>query len=67
MVTCNISDGIHGNIGTIYYGYILKIVALWLDLKGIEIQGTYSVSTWFSTYSWIDSTPHSVPVCTSCT
>ena len=25
------------------------------------------VSTWFSTYSWIVSTPHSVPVYTSCT
>ena len=28
---------------------------------------TLIVSTWFSTYSWIVSTPHSVTVCTSCT
>ena len=28
---------------------------------------TLIVSTWFSTYSWIVSTPHSVPVYTSCT
>ena len=46
----NISNLIHGNIDTIYYGYILMIVALWLELTGIEIQGTYSVSTWFSAY-----------------
>ena len=28
---------------------------------------TCLVSTWFSTYSWIVSTPHSVHVYTSCT
>ena len=28
---------------------------------------TYSGTCWFSTYSWIVSTPHSVPVYTSCT
>ena len=28
---------------------------------------TLIVSTWFSTYSWIVSSPHSVPVYTSCT
>ena len=31
------------------------------------VSGTCLVSTWFSTYSWIVSTPHSVPVCISCT
>ena len=33
----------------------------------LHCSGSYLLSTWFSTYSWIVSTPHSVPVYTSCT
>ena len=38
------------------------------EIKVIVYSGTgVVVSTWSSTHSWIVSTPHSVPVYTSCT
>ena len=45
----------------------MLVLRVLVSAAEVCIGGTGLVSTWFSVYSWVVSTPRSVPVYTSCT